>query len=63
MKEFEKWLKEYSKKTGYLYDDYAKRERHKGFVGALEWALGRIRDESISYEQAHIEIEQELLGQ
>jgi len=39
MKAFEEWLKENSEKTGYLYDDYAERERRKGFVGGMEHAL------------------------
>ena len=33
---FEKWLKEDSKKTGFLYDTAAEEQRKKGWRGALE---------------------------
>lgn len=36
MKQFEKWLKEDSIKSGYLYDEEAERQREKGWRAALE---------------------------
>ena len=41
MKEFDKWLKEDSIKTGYLYDDVAEKQREKGWRAALKWVKSR----------------------
>ena len=39
MEQFKKWLKENSRKTGYLYDETAERERRKGWQAALKEVL------------------------
>jgi hypothetical protein len=57
MREFEKVWEEYKMPGDRISHKYAFKA---GFVTALGWALGRIKNGSISYEQAHIEIEQEL---
>ncbi|KKM64833.1 hypothetical protein LCGC14_1497420 [marine sediment metagenome] len=41
MKEFKRWLKEDSIKSGYLYDEEAERQREKGWRGALKWVLSK----------------------
>lgn len=43
MKQFQKWLKEDSIKTGYFYDDVAEKQREKAWRAALELVMSRIK--------------------
>ena len=56
MEQFREWWKKNCMEGDWDYEDYA----YDAWAAALEWALSRIKDGSISYEQSHIEIEQEL---
>ena len=67
MKEFEKWFdkKQSPEEIAELYmrlksGELADVIAETAWRAALEWAISRIRDGSISYEQGHIEIEKEF---
>jgi len=63
MKEFKKWLKEDSVKSGYLYDEHDEKQREKGWKAALEWVLSRTNyhyGDELSNADLILDIEDEL---
>ncbi len=60
MKEFENWWEKNGEVTCSPAMHFDKKDAEKTWRAVLEWTISRIRNGSISYEQAHIEIEQEL---